>query len=542
LKLFPNKATAAIESEVKSLLAKGTFSGVHMEQLTPSQTKKILRSNMNVVEKYLPTLNSNGDRQIDKVKARFCVDGRAQVREDYAADEVESPTASIAAIFTVAQIAAAENRFIMVGDVGSAYLNANMPMDKPDKILHMYIDKNVTDVIIKQDKSFASFRRHNGGLVVRLDKALYGCIESAKLWYNEIAGTLRSNGFTANPRDICVFNKDVKGNQFTILVYVDDLKMTCVDKKAVLDMEKILLKTYGQFRTTQERVLPYLGCMWDYTEPRFVKVTQIGMIQDLISSREKSHAERGMKLIGDPSSPGAPHLFERTLDCKFLNEKDAKTFHTDVATALYLGNRTRPDIVLVLGELCKRVKAPTTEDDKKLDRLICYLRATRDKPLRLGCTLPMTVTVSIDAAFANREQMKSTSGMCVTLGVGNFISSSKVQKLNSKSSTESEIIAVSDGMNIPLWLAGFIAYQGHGKHPVRLEQDNQSCIALLTKGRSTAETTRFIEVRQFWISDYIRIGAVNIVYVPTEDMTSDYYTKPLQGTVFSKLVKKILGN
>ena len=135
LKLFPDKATAPIESEVKSLLTKGTFSGEHMVQLTPTQTKKILkilRSNMNVVEKYLPTLNSNGDRQIDKAKALFGMDGRAQVREDYAADDVESPTVNIAAIFTVAQIAAAENRFIMVGDVGSAYLNANMPKEKPD--------------------------------------------------------------------------------------------------------------------------------------------------------------------------------------------------------------------------------------------------------------------------------------------------------------------------------------------------------------------------------------------------------------------------
>ena len=149
---------------------------------------------------------------------------------------------------------------------------------------------------------------------MRLDKALYGCIESAKLWYNEIAGTLGRNGFTANPQDICVFNKDVKGNQFTILAYIDDLKMRCVDKKAVLDMEKILLKTYGQFHTTQERVLPYLGCMWEYTETGFLKVTQIGMIQDLISLRDKSHAERGTKLIGNPSSPGASH---RTLDCKF---------------------------------------------------------------------------------------------------------------------------------------------------------------------------------------------------------------------------------
>ena len=99
-----------------------------------------------------------------------------------------------------------------------------------------------------------------------------------------------------------------------------------------------------------------------------------------------------------------------------------------------------------------------------------------------------------------------------------------MQKLNSKSSTEAEFITVSDGMNISLWLAGLIGYQEYKKKSVRLEQDNQSCIALLNKGRSTAETTRFIEIRMFWISDYIQNGAVEVVYVPTEDMTSDYFT------------------
>ena len=76
-----------------------------------------------------------------------------------------------------------------------------------------------------------------------------------------------------------------------------------------------------------------------------------------------------------------------------------------------------------------------------------------------------------------------------------------------------------------LWLAGFIAYQGYGELPLNLEKDNQSCFALLTKGRSNAETTCFIEVQKFWLSDYIRNGAVNIIYVPTEDTTSDYHTK-----------------
>ena len=541
LKLFPEKTAIAIASEVKSLLSKGTFTGVHSHDLTSSQRKKTLRSIMNVVEKYLPTLNSQGDRELEKVKARLCVDGRAQSREDYRPDEVESPTASIASIFSIAQIAAAEKRFVMVGDVGTAYLNAKMPMDNPDKILHMIIAKHVAEEIIRQDASFKEYRRQDGGLLVRLNKALYGCIESAKLWYTEIANTLQKHGFSGNPRDPCVFNKTVRGNQVTILIYVDDLKMTSVDKEAVLEVEQFLRKEYGQFRTSQEKIVPYLGCTWDYNEPGFVKVLQIGMIQDLVQAREKTHEDRGTKLTGIPRTPGASYLFEHSTDSTLLCEEQAKIFHTQVATLLYLSNHTRPDTALVTGELCKRVKAPTEEDDRKLDRVISYLRSTRDCPLRLGCNLPPKVTVSIDAAFANREMMKSTSGMCITLGVGNFIVRSKVQKLNSKSSTEAEIIAVSDGMNIPLWLADFLHHQGYKKHPIRLEQDNQSCITLLTKGRSTAETTRFIEIRKFWISDYIRTGEVDIQYVPTEDMTSDYLTKPVQGAVFTKLVKKIMG-
>jgi Reverse transcriptase (RNA-dependent DNA polymerase) len=198
---------------------------------------------MNVVEKYLPTLDPDGNRAIDKVKARLCVDGRGQDRDDYRPEDIESLTANISSIFTVAQIAAAEQRFVMVGDVGSAYLNAAMPTDNPDKILYMLIEPDVSREIIRQDKSFLPYQRRNGSLVVRLNKALYGCIESAKLWYIELAGTLTTNGFTANPRDIWVFNKDVKGTQITIVVYVDDLMMTSRDKQLVLKIEQVLRDT-----------------------------------------------------------------------------------------------------------------------------------------------------------------------------------------------------------------------------------------------------------------------------------------------------------
>jgi hypothetical protein len=66
-------------------------------------------------------------------------------------------------------------------------------------------------------------------------------------------------------------------------------------------------------------------------------------------------------------------------------------------------------------------------------------------------------------------------------------------------------------------------------------------MTLLTKRRGTAETTRFIETRKFWISAYIQNGTVDMVYVPTTDMTSDYFTKPLHGALFTKIFAKIMG-
>jgi Reverse transcriptase (RNA-dependent DNA polymerase) len=135
-----------------------------------------------------------------------------------------------------------------------------MPRGDQSKILYMAIEPDVAREIIRQDRSFLPFQRRNGGLIVILNKALYGCIESAKLWYHELAG------FKPNPRDIYIFNKDARGTQITIVVYVDDLMMTSTDKSLVLEMEQILLKKYHQFRTSFEKTVSYLGYTWDFHE------------------------------------------------------------------------------------------------------------------------------------------------------------------------------------------------------------------------------------------------------------------------------------
>ena len=70
--------------------------------------------------------------------------------------------------------------------------------------------------------------RHENGtkmLYMVILRALYGCIQSALLWYNLYSKTLVEEGFVINPYDRCVANKVINGNQCTIAFYVDDNKV-----------------------------------------------------------------------------------------------------------------------------------------------------------------------------------------------------------------------------------------------------------------------------------------------------------------------------
>ena len=55
-----------------------------------------------------------------------------------------------------------------------------------------------------------------------------------------------------------------------------------------------------------------------------------------------------------------------------------------------------------------------------------------------------TLTWYVDAAFAVHHDMKSQTGSIFTMGKGAIISDALKQKVNSRSSTESELIGVDD--------------------------------------------------------------------------------------------------
>ena len=74
---------------------------------------------------------------------------------------------------------------------------------------------------------------------MKLEKALYGTLRAALLFWRKLSSKLVEWGFEINPYDWCVANKMVNGRQLTVLWHVDDLKISHVDESAVRDVIKI---------------------------------------------------------------------------------------------------------------------------------------------------------------------------------------------------------------------------------------------------------------------------------------------------------------
>jgi hypothetical protein len=117
------------------------------------------------------------------------------------------------------------------------------------------------------------------------------------------------------------------------------------------------------------------------------------------------------------------------------------------------------------------------------------------------------------------------------------------QKLNTRSSTETELVAFDDdGMPQHLWALYFTKHQGRFLNGNISYQDNTSTIRMEKNGKmSTGKMTKHINIRYFFCTDRIKKGILSVEDCPTLDMIADYFTKSLQSSLFRKLRDLILG-
>jgi Reverse transcriptase (RNA-dependent DNA polymerase) len=214
------------------------------------------------------------------LKARLVAGGDQQNKNLY--DDLSAPTVSTAAVFTVLSIAAHEGRHAAVVDIGSAFLNAEM---KTGVDVHMRLDRTMSELMTRLRPSYAKYMDSKGCVTVLLDRALYGCVESAALWYDNLRDTMLSLGYHRNPYEICVFNRtDDSGTQCTVTEHVDDLFIVSASLDVIDHLTDGLKKRYREITKTQGTVLNYLGMTFDLSQRCRARVSMKGYVDEVLAS------------------------------------------------------------------------------------------------------------------------------------------------------------------------------------------------------------------------------------------------------------------
>ena len=342
-----------------------------------------------------------------------------------------------------------------------------------------------------------------------------------------------------NPYDCCVANKVVNGKQLTVASHVDDLMISHEDPRVVDAFIEWCRQHYEDKEITAMKpsrglVHDYLGVIMDYSVPGKLKVS----MKDYVWRMVEDFPYLGqVESLPKASTPAAAHLFAVNPKAEKIDKKRADDFHTTVAKGLFLCKRARPDLQPTIPFLCTRVAEPDEDDWKKLLHMLKYMQATKDLVLVIALVFrdgKIVFKWCPDAAFAVHMDMKSHTGACVSVGEGAPCTVSAKQKLNTRSSTEAELVGADDIVPLALWMRLFVEAQGC-ETEVIIFQDNKSAILLEINGKeSSSKRTRHINIRFYFIKDCNDKGFLSIQYCPTDDMPGDYPSKPLQGQKFRK--------
>ena len=282
--------------------------------------------------------------------------------------------------------------------------------------------------------------------------------------------------------------------------------------------------------------ISYLGMVIQMKGPGWLFVSQPGYIKELLEEFEprKSYP-----------TPSDPNIFKRPESELNGELVDVTSYLSKLMKLMFLGTRTRPDLLPTLSALSTtKARGPNQYDMARLDRVIGYLA---DTP-KLGINIrvkEMKIYGYCDASWACHQDLKGHTGVIVTIGYNGFpiYCKSQKQKVVSRSSTEAELIALFTGVDYLLYLKRLFAFMGYkSEEPITILQDNTSAITMAYMGKTgSGSNYKYMDLKYFWIKDYLDNRVFQLKYLQTDSMLADFMASPRVGSVFRLMRNTLMG-
>jgi len=382
------------------------------------------------------------------------------------------------------------------------------------------------------------------GRVVKVTKAWYGLKESNRIFSEDLKTTLASIDYAPTIMDSQVYLPTSRRHgDSAILMHVDDGAFCYThDKQAERLLNKLrsryghdLSVTYGTIDTP----LNHAGHVFVLREDH-LEVNQLPHIQNCVEEiLGTNHSSIRSRL-----TPSSMDLF--TVD-KTATPIDIERYRKRVGMLLYL--QTCFDITKEINYLAAHVTAPTSDHEAKMFKVAQYLkgRITSGITLKfpLGCTIRLTAWA--DASFRVHPGARSQYGAMVAINPNAapfWVSCGKLPGVP-VSAYEAEYVAAFKACQRTEYFRQFLRVlapilRSPELGPVLFRDDNQAVIKL-TAAPDIPKRSRHIDVKYHFVRHLAKARHIELMYLKTDLMTADIFTKPLGPTRFRFLRDRLLG-
>ena len=534
----------AIKSEITGLFDNDTF--VLDEKPLPAD--EIIPAKLACKTK----LNIYGG--LDKLKARVCLRGDMQIKDDFIS---WSPTASTRLLKCFIADAIRNKSKIYQLDFIQAFIQS-----KATKRMFVILDKEFSHFCPKLSQHF--------GRPLRLNKCLYGADFSGKSWYDTLDSFLTNKlSFLRSRVDGCLYIYR-KGNDWIKLInYVDDALYFASSNRVREDFELSLKNKFNLSLLGEAKW--YLG----------MRITQnrdfISLDQDQYVKNITSRFEKGFKHPFKKKDFPLPISFVPTKKDSPATEeqiKETKTrfgnlhYRSIIGALLYVSCCTRPDICFAVNKLAKYANNPGVIHFRALLHLLGFLKNSSNKGLRFYSNTKASplyqllkennIQISEDTTITFTDSSwndcvdtgRSTGGNLSLTQGGAVDYGSHLPVPVAMSSGEAEYISAAVAcmkashlrmLIYDLRSLGSESYNGDDIkcEPSRIIVDNEAAISMARCNKDTAGN-RHVARRYHYVRQGTTLKEHVFEWIGTKNQLADILTKSSNAITFSPLWSIIL--
>ena len=489
----------------------------------PSGTKTIL-----AIWSFKRKRNPMGE--LIKHKARLCAHGGMQ-RWGESYWETYSPTVSWIAVRAMLAVG-------ILHDLSTSTVDFTLAFPQVDLDIDVYMELPMGCVGPNGDRK---------GVVLKLNKSLYGLKQASHNWFHYLADALRKRGFIQSQADQCVWFKE----GIVLLQYVDDLLIVGINDEIIAQFKKDLAKGDENFVFTDGGDLDmYLGVQVTKRKDGKLELTQPFLIDKIINTIIGKDTQLHISNI-----PASKELLYKDPDGE--DRKHDFNYRQAIGMLTYLQGTSRPDIAMPVHQCARFSSNPKRSHEKALIKIVRYLKGTKDKGIILNADKSRGIECYVDASFApgwRAEDANEASNLLSRTGYIIYYASvpvhwcSKMQSEITLSTAEAEYVALSQAMRetIPfmrLMTELDVVFPLNLPKPkmfCKVFEDNEACISMATNTKFTPRT-KHIGLKYHHFRSWVDKKLIDIIHVDTKEQFADMLTKPLDLQSFEKFRYQISG-